>query len=56
VPQLALRQDHAQVCGVPLTAPDVWRTLGLLQRRDRVLSPVAQALRQCLVQAQESGR
>jgi hypothetical protein len=34
----------------------VWRTLGLLQRRDRVLSPVAQALRQCLVQAQESGR
>ena len=56
VPQLALRQDHAQVCGVPLTAPDVWRTLGLLQRRDRMLGPVAQALRECLVQAQEAGR
>ena len=51
----ALRQDHAQVCGVPLTAPDVWRTLGLLQRRDRVLGPVAQALRECLVQVQGVG-
>lgn len=51
IPQLALKEDHAQVCGVPLTAPDVWRTLGLLQRRDRVLSPTAQALRQCLLQA-----
>jgi DNA-binding transcriptional LysR family regulator len=51
IPQLALRDDHATVCGVPLTGPDVWRTLGLLQRRDRVLSPTAQALRQCLLQA-----
>ncbi len=51
IPQLALRPDHPAVCGVPLSAPDVWRTLGLLQRRDRVLSPTAEALRQCLLQA-----
>ncbi|WP_313569676.1 LysR family transcriptional regulator [Comamonas terrigena] len=51
VPQLALRQDHLRICGVPLTAPDVWRTLGLLQRRDRVLSHAAHALRQRLIQA-----
>lgn len=51
IPQMALRPDHAQVCAVPLTAPDVWRTLGLLQRRDRVLGPTAEALRQCLLEA-----
>ncbi|MDA8455585.1 LysR substrate-binding domain-containing protein [Acidovorax sp. GBBC 3334] len=51
IPQLALPQDHSQVCGVPLTAPALWRTLGLLQRRDRVLSPTADALRQRLIQA-----
>lgn len=50
LPQLALPADHPSVCGVPLTAPDLWRTLGLLQRRDRVLSPAAEALRQRLVQ------
>lgn len=54
LPQLALPPDHAQVCGVPLTVPDLWRTLGLLQRRDRVLSPAAEALRQRLVQAHAS--
>lgn len=45
LPQLALPPAHAEVCGVPLSAPDLWRTLGLLQRRDRVLSPAAEALR-----------
>lgn len=45
LPQLALPPGHAEVCGVPLCAPDLWRTLGLLQRRDRVLSPAAEALR-----------
>ena len=48
IPQLALRQGHREVRSVPLVAPEVWRTLGLLQRRDRVLGPPAQALRQCL--------
>lgn len=51
IPQLALRPSHAEICGVPLIGPPVWRTLGLLQRRDRVLGPIAQALRQRLVQA-----
>jgi len=50
LPQLALPPGHSQVCGVPLIAPDLWRTLGLLQRRDRMLSPAAEALRQRLVQ------
>ncbi|WOI47750.1 LysR substrate-binding domain-containing protein [Acidovorax sp. BLS4] len=50
LPQLALAPAHSQVCGVPLTGPDLWRTLGLLQRRSRELSPVAEALRQRLLQ------
>ena len=45
VPQLALPPDHSVVCGVPLTEPDLWRTLGLLQRRDHTLGPAAEALR-----------
>jgi DNA-binding transcriptional LysR family regulator len=50
LPQLALSPEHSQVCGVPLTSPELWRTLGLLQRRDRVLGPAAEALRQRLIQ------
>ena len=50
IPQLALEPSHPRVRSVPLTQPEVWRTLGLLQRRDRVLSPMAQALRDCIVQ------
>lgn len=50
LPQLALPPEHSLVCGVPLIAPDLWRTLGVLQRRDHVLSPAAQALRQRLTQ------
>ena len=45
LPHLALPPAHSEVCGVPLSEPDLWRTLGLLQRRDRVLSPAAEALR-----------
>lgn len=55
LPQLALPAEHPQVCGVPLTEPDLWRTLGLLQRRDRVLGPAAEALRQRLVQLHAGG-
>lgn len=53
IPQLALRPSSTEVCSVPLVDPPVWRTLGLLQRRDRELSPPAQALRQCLVEMQQ---
>jgi DNA-binding transcriptional LysR family regulator len=52
IPQLALRPSHPEVCSVPLTDPAVWRTLGLLQRRDHVLGPMAEALRQRLLQGQ----
>lgn len=55
LPQLALPAEHPQVCGVPLIEPDLWRTLGLLQRRDRVLGPAAEALRQRLVQLHAGG-
>lgn len=55
LPQLALPAEHPQVCGVPLIDPDLWRTLGLLQRRDRVLAPAAEALRQRLVQLHAGG-
>jgi DNA-binding transcriptional LysR family regulator len=49
LPELALPTDHPAVRGVPLTDPDLWRTLGLLQRRARPLGPAAEALRQCLL-------
>lgn len=55
LPQLALPAEHPQVCGVPLIDPDLWRTLGLLQRRDRVLAPAAEALRQRLIQLHSGG-
>jgi DNA-binding transcriptional LysR family regulator len=50
LPQLALLPAHPQVCGVPLIEPDLWRTLGLLQRRGRALAPAAGLLRQQLLQ------
>lgn len=49
IPQLALQQSNVEVRSVPLTGPEVWRTLGLIQRRDRVLSPSAEALRKCIL-------
>ena len=55
LPQLALPAEHPEVCGVPLIEPDLWRTLGLLQRRDRVLGPAAEALRQRLIQLHAGG-
>lgn len=51
LPHLALQPHHPSVCGVPLSNPSAWRTLGILQRRDRRLSPPAQELRQRLHQA-----
>lgn len=50
MPRLALRENHIELCGVPLTSPPVWRTLGIVQRRDHSLSPSAQTLRLSLLQ------
>lgn len=50
IPHLALRSDHPNLCAVPLVTPDLWRTLGFLQRRDRVLGPSAQAFHSHLQQ------
>jgi DNA-binding transcriptional LysR family regulator len=45
VPQLAMpRKRHATLVGVPLVQPAVNRTLGLIRRHGRTLSPAAQAL------------
>ncbi|MFA9283719.1 MULTISPECIES: LysR family transcriptional regulator [unclassified Comamonas] len=49
MPQLALHPQPAQIRGVPLVSPEVWRTIGLLQRRDRSLSPSAETLRSRLL-------
>lgn len=51
LPQLALPPGHPRVHGVPLVQPELWRTLGLLQRRDRALSPAARALSERLLRA-----
>ncbi len=51
IPQLALPQSHPTVCGVPLNEPPLWRTLGLIKKRGRVLSPAAESLKSCLLAA-----
>jgi len=49
IPQLALPECNPKVCGVPLIEPQLWRTLGLIQKRERVLSPVAEYLKNRLL-------
>ena len=49
IPQLALPECNPKVCGVPLIEPQLWRTLGLIQKRERVLSPVAESLKNRLL-------
>jgi DNA-binding transcriptional LysR family regulator len=45
VPQLAMpRPGHATLVAVPLVAPEVTRTLGLIRRHGRTLSPAAREL------------
>lgn len=53
VPQLAVPSHGAQkhLCVVPLTRPVVNRTIGLIKRRGRVLSPAAQRLYQMIVES-----
>lgn len=49
IPQLALPECNPKVCGVPLIEPQLWRTLGLIQKRERVLSPFAESLKNRLL-------
>lgn len=49
IPQLALPECNPKVCGVPLIEPQLWRTLGLIQKRERVLSPAAESLKNRLL-------
>nr|WP_312990488.1 LysR substrate-binding domain-containing protein [Comamonas koreensis] len=49
-PQLVLRQNQAQIWGVPLSSAEVWRAMVLLERSDRSLSPGAETLRSHLLQ------
>ena len=51
VPQLALPVGSHAVVGVPLARPAINRTIGLLQRSGRSLSPAAAALALLLKQA-----
>jgi len=49
VPQLTLPAHPAAVVGVPITEPVVTRTVGLIQRRGRALSPAASAFFELLL-------
>jgi DNA-binding transcriptional LysR family regulator len=51
VPQLALPRHTAAVVGVPLTQPSITRTIGMIQRAGRSLSPAATAFARLLTQA-----
>jgi len=44
VPQLTLPNPPAPIVGVPLEAPAITRSVGMLRRRGRSLSPAAEAL------------
>lgn len=53
VPQLAIPAHlaHSELCTVALTRPVVNRTIGLIKRRDRVLSPAAERAYQMIAAA-----
>ena len=45
VPRLAMPQDdHPQLASIPIVGPEVTRTIGLIRRRGRTLTPAAQLL------------
>lgn len=50
VPQLTLPRHGATVVGIPLERPTITRTVGLIQRTGRTLSPAASAFVKLLVQ------
>lgn len=52
VPQLAVPRRPASVVGIPLD-PQVTRTIGLIQRAGRTMSPAAAAFAQLLVEASQ---
>jgi DNA-binding transcriptional LysR family regulator len=49
VPQLTLPRQDASVVGIPLERPTVTRTVGVIQRAGRTLSPAASAFTKLLV-------
>ncbi len=52
VPRLAMpRQGHPTLVSIPLQEPEVTRTLGLIKRRGRELTPAARYLYDLLIQA-----
>lgn len=52
VPRLAMpRQGHPKLVSVPLHEPEIARTLGLIKRRGRALTPAARHLYDLLIQA-----
>lgn len=53
LPHLALPTHQPLVCGVPLTEPVIWRTLGLIRRHDHHLGPAAQRLWDRIMQTQD---
>jgi DNA-binding transcriptional LysR family regulator len=54
VPQLSLPRQATTVVGVELVRPRITRTIGLIQRRGRSLSPAAQAFAQMLTEASQA--
>jgi DNA-binding transcriptional LysR family regulator len=57
VPQLALPPgEHPVLVGIPLVEPAVTRTVGLITRRGRVLSPPAQQLYDMILASRRTGR
>lgn len=57
VPRLAMPLDpHPVLVSVPLEEPTVERTVGLIRRRGRVLSPAAQQLYDLLAASKESSK
>lgn len=51
VPELALPKESATVKGVRLEQPEISRTIGLIQRSHRTLSPAAEKFSQLLMEA-----
>ena len=57
VPRLALpAEDHPTIATIPLVQPGLTRTLGLIRRRGRELSPSASALYELLLPVRAVGR
>lgn len=51
VPQLALPPRRTAVVGVPIDKPSITRTIGMIRRKGRSLSPAAQALSRLVIDA-----